>query len=79
MFTPAYAALEPGHGQEPGADHHPARLPRRPDEEQLGHGFINVWTRSLTAEDVDRMIEVQGMLPGEFMGAIFSMMTPMRS
>ena len=48
-------------------------------EEKLEHGFINVWTRSLTAEDVDRMIEVWGVLPGEFMGAVFSMLTPIRS
>ena len=48
-------------------------------EEKLEHGFINVWTRSLTAQDVDQMIEVWGVLPGEFMGAVFSMLTPIRS
>ena len=42
-------------------------------------GFINLWTRSLTDEDVDQMIEVWGVLPGEFMSAIFSMMTPTRN
>jgi polyhydroxyalkanoate synthase subunit PhaC len=49
------------------------------EDERTERGFINVWTRSLTAEDVDRMIEVWGVLPGEFMGAIFSMLTPIRS
>jgi polyhydroxyalkanoate synthase len=48
-------------------------------EERLGHGFINVWTRSLSPEDVDRLIEANGNLPGEFMGAIFNQMSPMRS
>ncbi|MEE7468882.1 histidine kinase [Methylobacterium oryzae] len=31
-------------------------------ENRAGHGFINVWTRSLTPEDVDRLIEAQGSL-----------------
>jgi polyhydroxyalkanoate synthase len=48
-------------------------------EEKLEHGFINVWARSLTPADVDRMIEVWGVLPGEFLGAVFSMLTPIRS
>jgi polyhydroxyalkanoate synthase subunit PhaC len=48
-------------------------------ESRLGHGFINVWTRSLTPEDIDRLIEAYGNLPGEFMGSVFSMMTPMRT
>jgi polyhydroxyalkanoate synthase len=48
-------------------------------ESRLGHGFINVWTRSLTPEDIDRLIEAHGNLPGEFMGSVFSMMTPMRT
>jgi polyhydroxyalkanoate synthase subunit PhaC len=48
-------------------------------ENRLGHGFINVWTRSLAPEDIDRLIELHGTLPGEFMGSVFSLMTPMRS
>ena len=38
-----------------------------------------MWTRSLTNDDVDRMIDVWGVLPGEFMGSVFSMLTPVRS
>ena len=48
-------------------------------EDRLGHGFINIWTRSLSPEDVDRLIDANGNLPGEFMGAIFNQMSPMRS
>ena len=48
-------------------------------ENRLGHGFINLWTRSLPPEDIDRLIEAHGTLPGEFMGSVFSMMTPMRT
>jgi polyhydroxyalkanoate synthase subunit PhaC len=48
-------------------------------ENRLGHGFINMWTRSLAPEDIDRLIEAHGTLPGDFMGSVFSMMTPMRT
>ena len=48
-------------------------------EDRLGHGFINVWTRSLKPEDIDRLVDAHGNLPGEFMGSVFSMMTPVRT
>jgi polyhydroxyalkanoate synthase len=48
-------------------------------ENRPGHGFINLWTRSLKPEDIDRLIEAHGILPGEFMGSVFSLMTPMRT
>ena len=43
------------------------------------HGFINLWTRSLTKEDIDRLIEANGNLPGELMSFVFSQMTPLAS
>lgn len=90
VFTLAYAALQPervqslvltitpldfhaGSAPVPDGTDGAVAAPSNPE------GFINLWTRSLTAEDVDRMIEVWGVLPGEFMSAIFSMLTPMRS
>ena len=48
-------------------------------EGRTDHGFINLWTRSLTAEDVDRLIEANGNLPGEVMSFVFSSMTPLSS
>jgi polyhydroxyalkanoate synthase len=47
--------------------------------EKLEHGFINRWTRSLTSEDIDRIVEAFGYIPGKLMGMVFSMMTPIRS
>jgi polyhydroxyalkanoate synthase len=44
-----------------------------------GHGFLNLWTRSMSPEDVDSLIEAHGNLPGELIGAVFNMMTPMRT
>ena len=79
VFTLAYAALEPAKVRNLVLTITPLDFHADQDEAKLEHGFINVWTRSLTAQDVDRMIEVWGVLPGEFMGAIFSMLTPIRS
>ena len=79
VFTTCYAALYP---EQVNAmvltitpiDFHADQVDNRP-----GHGFINLWMRSLSPEDIDRLIESQGSLPGAFMGSVFSMMTPMRT
>ena len=47
--------------------------------EQLDRGFMNVWTRNLSPEDIDLLIDTLGNLPGEIGGAMFSLMTPFRS
>jgi polyhydroxyalkanoate synthase subunit PhaC len=79
VFTLAYAALEPDRVNTLALLITPLDFHADETDEQVEKGFINVWTRSLTKDDVDRMIEVWGVLPGEFMGAIFSMLTPIRS
>ncbi len=43
------------------------------------HGFINLWTRNLSEEDIGRLIEAFGNLPGELMASVFQMMTPVRT
>ena len=80
VFTTCYAALEPGKVKAlvntiTPIDFHADAA----GEERLGYGFINLWTRSLPPEEIDRMVDAHGSLPGQFMGAVFSMMTPMRS
>ncbi len=79
VFALAYAALEPARVQNLVLTITPLDFHADLSDDISEQGFINVWTRSLTDEDVDRMIEVWGVLPGEFMSAIFSMMTPIRS
>lgn len=79
VFTTCYAALNPDQVNAmvltiTPIDFHADQVENRP-----GHGFINLWARSLAPEDVDRLIESQGSLPGAFMGSVFSMMTPMRT
>jgi polyhydroxyalkanoate synthase subunit PhaC len=48
-------------------------------DEQIERGFMNVWTRNLTPEDIDFMIDTVGNVSGEVGGAMFSLMTPFRS
>jgi len=79
VFTTCYAALHPETVKNLVLTITPVDFHADSREERLGFGFINLWTRSLKPEDVDRLIEAYGNLPGEFMGSVFSMMTPMRS
>ena len=79
VFTVCYAALHPERVRNlivtiTPIDFHADQAEGRPD-----HGFINLWTRSLAPEDVDRLIEANGNLPGELMSFVFSSMTPLAS
>ncbi|WP_064682931.1 MULTISPECIES: class III poly(R)-hydroxyalkanoic acid synthase subunit PhaC [Rhizobium] len=49
------------------------------DDAAAHPGLLNTWTRSLAPEDIDHIIDTLGVIPGEFMGAIFSLMGPMDS
>ena len=79
VFTTAYAALEPERVNTLTLTITPIDFHADTVENREGHGFINVWTRSLSGEDVDQLIEANGNLPGALMGAVFNQMTPMRS
>ncbi len=79
VFTTAYAALEPARVNTLGLTITPIDFHADTVENRPGHGFINLWTRSLLPEDIDRLIDANGNLPGQFMGAVFNQMSPMRS
>jgi len=79
VFTTCYAALHPETVKTLVLTITPIDFHADAREERLGFGFINLWTRSLKPEDIDRLIEAYGNLPGDLMGSVFSMMTPMRT
>jgi polyhydroxyalkanoate synthase subunit PhaC len=79
VFTTCYAALHRDAVKNMVLTITPIDFHADLEQNRLGHGFINLWTRSLAPEDIDRLIEAHGSLPGEFMGSVFSMMTPMRT
>ena len=43
------------------------------------HGLLNVWMRGLSAEDADRLIDLEHGLSGDFLGAMFNQLNPVRS
>jgi polyhydroxyalkanoate synthase len=79
VFTTCYAALHPDNVKALVLTITPIDFHSDTVDNRLGQGFINIWTRSLEPQDIDRLIEAYGNLPGEFMGSVFSMMTPMRT
>jgi polyhydroxyalkanoate synthase subunit PhaC len=78
-FSICYAALHPKNVQNLVLIVTPIDFHAKSPDEPIGHGFINLWSQNLGAEDVDRLMEAHGNLPGELMGSVFSSMTPMRS
>jgi polyhydroxyalkanoate synthase len=79
VFTTAFAALEPKRVNTLITTITPIDFHADADDSRPEHGFINVWTRSLSGDDVDRLIDAHGSLPGAFMGAVFNQMSPIRS
>ena len=70
VFTTCYAALHPKTVKSMVLTITPIDFHADAEQDRLGHGFINIWTRSLDLEDIDRLIEAYGNLPGEFMGSV---------
>jgi polyhydroxyalkanoate synthase len=79
VFTTCYAALEPERVNTMTLAITPIDFHADTIANRIDHGLINVWTRSLPAEDVDRLIEAHGNVPGKFFGAMFNQLTPMRT
>jgi polyhydroxyalkanoate synthase len=79
VFTVCYAALHPEKVQNLVVTITPIDFHADVNDKAAHHGFINLWTRSLDPDDIDKLVDTYGVLPGEFMSSVFSMMTPMRS
>ena len=43
------------------------------------HGFLNLWARALSEADVEVLTDLGHCLPGDFMGAIFNQLNPVRT
>jgi len=41
-----------------------------------GGGYMNLWTRALSSEDVDQMVDAYGSVPGSMVGFTFLLMNP---
>lgn len=79
VFTLCYAALKPETVRNLIVTITPVDFHADVEDERSHHGFINVWTRSLEGEDIDRIVDAYGYVPGELMSFVFMMMTPIKS
>ncbi|WP_392713723.1 class III poly(R)-hydroxyalkanoic acid synthase subunit PhaC [Rhizobium ruizarguesonis] len=79
VFTTCYAALHPEKVKNLVLTITPIDFHADIDDPAPHHGLLNIWTRSLGPEDIDRMVDALGVIPGEFMSSIFSLMKPMQS
>ena len=78
-FAVALAALEPQLFCGLALAITPVDFDGEPDKFWPGEGFLNTWFKNLEEEDIDRLIETFGMLPGAMTGAVFSSLTPINS
>lgn len=79
LLSVCYAALHPRKVRNLIACVTPIDFHADRSNERLDRGFMNVWTRNLSGEDIDLLIDTLGNLPGEVGGAMFSLMTPFRT
>jgi polyhydroxyalkanoate synthase len=79
VFTLCHAALHPDKVKNLIVTITPVDFHADMQEDRIERGFLNVWARSLDAEDIDRIVDAFGYVPGKFMGMVFSMLTPVRS
>ena len=79
VFTTCYAARNPQKVKNLTITITPIDFHAGSKDAPLHHGLIGLWARSMTHEDVDRLIEANGNLPGELMSFVFSMMTPVNA
>lgn len=79
VFTSCYAANHPKRVKNLMLTITPIDFHAGDKNAPLHHGMIGTWARSMSATDVDRLIEANGNLPGELMSFVFSLMTPINS
>ncbi|MEO0342058.1 MAG: alpha/beta fold hydrolase [Pseudomonadota bacterium] len=78
-FAACLAALEPDLFQGLAISITPIDFEGKPDTYWEGEGFLNLWIRNLDEEDVNKLIDTYGNLPGALTGQMFSSLTPINS
>ena len=79
VFTTCYAARNPKKVKSLTLTITPVDFHAGAKDAPMHHGLIGLWARSMKPDDVDRLIEANGNLPGELMSYVFSMMTPVNA
>jgi len=76
VFTTCYAALFPEKVRNLALTVTPIDFHGDKKEPQTGAGYVNRWTRALSAQDVDDLVDAYGSAPGSMIGFAFLMMNP---
>ncbi|MDM0109180.1 class III poly(R)-hydroxyalkanoic acid synthase subunit PhaC [Variovorax sp. J22R24] len=76
LFSLCYAALYPDRVKNLILTITPVDFHQDQAEGRANHGLLNLWTRGMSAEDIDHLIEANGNLPGELMSYVFAQLTP---
>ncbi|MGH1487466.1 MAG: class III poly(R)-hydroxyalkanoic acid synthase subunit PhaC [Cellvibrionaceae bacterium] len=79
VFSICYAALHPNNVNNLMTSITPVDFHGDQRDDKQEHGYINLWTRNLDASDIDLMVSACGNMPGELMGMVFQLLTPLKS
>lgn len=79
VFATLYAARRPEKIRNLMVSITPIDFDADVEDQDPGHGFLNLWIRNLEDRDIEKLVDSFGNLPGELMGAVFQAMTPIRS
>ncbi|MBX2809416.1 MAG: class III poly(R)-hydroxyalkanoic acid synthase subunit PhaC [Cellvibrionaceae bacterium] len=79
VFSICYAALYPDSIKNLITSITPVDFHGDQRDDNIEHGYINLWTRNLKPEDIDMMVATYGNMPGELMGMVFQLLTPLKS
>jgi polyhydroxyalkanoate synthase subunit PhaC len=77
VFTTCYAALFPEKIRNLAFTVTPIDFHGDKKDPQTGSGYMNQWTRALTPEDIDDLVDAYGSAPGSLIGFAFLMMNPL--
>jgi polyhydroxyalkanoate synthase len=76
VFTACHAALFPDKVRNLALTVTPIDFHGDKEDPQAGSGYMNQWTRALTSEDIDDLVDAYGGAPGSMVGFAFLMMNP---
>ncbi|HJU23935.1 MAG TPA: class III poly(R)-hydroxyalkanoic acid synthase subunit PhaC [Casimicrobiaceae bacterium] len=76
VFTICHAALFPDKVRNLALTVTPIDFHGDKKEPQAGAGYMNQWSRALSPEDIDDLVDVYGTAPGSMVGFAFLMMNP---
>ncbi len=79
VFSIAYSALHPKNVKNLMTSITPVDFHGDQRDDRLAHGYINLWTRNLEGDHIDLMVDAYGNMPGELMGMVFQLITPIKS